>query len=277
MSFGWDSSGASFVMSNSNLTLTEIMDMGFVAAVRGNSSPYPSLEQLDHRTKLGGSPFFIKPSETTSLSSGGKLRLGIEDLGPTICRSPLNPDGPVFEQSMTSEATNQFNNSIVGFFYGDKVSTPYKEEGLENSDPLVVDITVSKLQDPEVVLKAVGQQNAAPPMWEISEINSALEENTPSLDVSISDLRFPNGSGESEPPVPAPQTTSAPVAQWVGVKHKDIGRSYLQPFRFTRQLSASDIPITNLTPALCSFQISAASPDKPGDWQLEVTSGVQAP
>lgn len=279
MSSGWDTSGASFFTSNSNLTLTEIMDLGFVAALRGNSSPYPTHEQLDHRTKSGGSPFFIKSSETTPLSSGsGKLWLGAEEVGPTVCRSLLNPDGPVFEQSSTSEPISQFNNSIVGVFYGDKVSTPYKkEEGLENSDPLVVDVTISKLQDSEVVLNAVGQQKSAPPMWEISEINSALEENTPSLDVSISDLRFPNGSGESESLVPAQPSASAPFAQWIGVIHKDVGRSFLQPFRYQRQLSASEIPIASFAPPLCSFQISAVTPDKPGEWQLEVTTGAQAP
>lgn len=279
MSSGWDNSGASFFMSNSNLTLTEILDLGFVAALRGNSSPYPTHEQLDHRTKSGGSPFLMKSSETTSLScDGGKLWLGVE-AGSTAFRSPLIPDAPVFEQpSITSEPISQFNNSIVGVFYGDKASTPYKkEEGLENSDPLVVDVTISKLQDSEVVLDAVGQQKSAPPMWEFSEINSALEENTPSLDVSISDLRFPNGSGDSEQVPEIPPSASAPFAQWVGVKHKDVGRSFLQPFRYQRHLSASEIPLGSFAPPLCSFQISAVSPDKPGEWQLEVTTGAQAP
>ncbi|XP_075134183.1 uncharacterized protein LOC142209145 [Leptodactylus fuscus] len=255
-------------MSNSNLTLTEIMDMGFVAAIRGNSSPYPTLEQMDPATKSGGSPFFIKPSETAPLaSSGGKLWLGMEDLGQ-VCRSPLNPDGPVFEQSITCESTQQFNNSIVGVHYGAKVSTPCNKEGLETSDPLVADITISKLQDPEVALGAVGQQKPAPPMWEISEINSALEENTPSLDVSISDLRFANGSSESESLVSS--QPSAPFAQWAGTKHKDVGRSYLRPFHHQRHLSASEIPIGSLVPPLCSIQISAVSPDKPGECPLEV-------
>ncbi|XP_044155410.1 uncharacterized protein LOC122941980 [Bufo gargarizans] len=250
------------------------MDTGFVATVRGNSSPYPTLEQLDRRTKSGGSPFFIKASEATTLASGGG-KLWLEEIGPTVCRSPLNPDGPVFEQSsITSESINQFNNSIVGVFYGAKVSTPCKKEGLENSDPLV-DVTISKLQDPEVTLNAVGQQKSASPMWEISEINSVLEEPTPSLDVSISDLRFPYGSNESEPQVPAHSSASAPFAQWVGVKHKDMGRSFLQPFCYQRQLSASEIQI-GLAPPLCSYQISAVAPDKPGEWQLEV-KGIQAP
>ncbi|XP_069808900.1 uncharacterized protein [Dendropsophus ebraccatus] len=276
MSSGWDSNSASFFMSNSNLTLTEIMDLGFVAALRDNSSPYPTLEQLDRRTKSGGSPFFIRSSETTpQASGGGKLWLGVEEAGPVTCRTPINPDAPVFEQSsITSEPIGQFNNSIVGVFYGAKVSTPYKKEGLETSDPLVVDITISKLQDAEVVVNAMGQQKTGSPMWEISEINSALEENTPSLDVSISDLRFPSGSGDSEPLAPA--QPSAPFPQWVGVKHKDVGRSFLQPFRYQRQLSASDIPIASLAPPLCSFHVSAASPDRPGEWQLEV-AGAQAP
>ncbi|XP_075071490.1 uncharacterized protein LOC142160515 [Mixophyes fleayi] len=275
-----DSSGTSFLMSNSNLTLTEILDMGFVAALRGNSSPYtPQLEQWDHRTcpKFGESPLFVKSSESTPLASGeGKLWLGVEDVGPTVCRSPLNPDGQVFEQSsLTSEPLNQFNNSIVGIFYGAKESTPYKkEERLETSDLSVVDVAISKLQDSEVVVNVIGQKSA-PPMWEISEINSALEENTPSLEVSISDLRFPNSSGESEPPVPA-QPSSAPFAQWVGAKHKDVGRSFLQPFRYQRQLSASEIPITSFAPPTCSFKISAMSPDKMGDRQLEMTTGAQA-
>ncbi|XP_075701332.1 uncharacterized protein LOC142665502 [Rhinoderma darwinii] len=267
MSSGWDS----FFMSNSNRTLTEIMDVGFVSAVRANSSPYLPLEQLDHRTKSGASPVFIK---STPLTNGaGRLWLGVEDIGPNVCRSPLNPDGSVFEQS-TSDPINQFNNSIVEVFYGEKVSTPYKdEEILENSDPVVVDFTFSKMQDSELVLNAVGQQKPAPPMWEISEINSALEENTPSIDVSISDLRFPNGSSESEPVAFA--QPSVPFAQWVGVEHKDVGRSFLQPFRYQRQLSASEIPIVSLAPPFRSFQISAVTPDE-SEWQFEVT-GAKAP
>ncbi|XP_056405953.1 uncharacterized protein LOC130297468 [Hyla sarda] len=277
MSSGWDTSGASFFMSKSNLTLTDVMDMGFVATVRDNSSPFPALEQLDYRTKFGGSPFLIKSSETTpQASGGGKLWLGVEEAGSVACRSPLNPEGPVFEQSsMTSEPIGQFNNSIVGVFYGAKVSTPYKKDGLETSDPLMVDITISKLQDSEVVVNAMGQQKTAPPMWEISEINSALEENTPSLDVSISDLRFPNGSNECEPLVPAQPPASAPFTQWVGVKHKDMGLSFLQPFHYQRQLSASEIPAVGFAPSLLSFQVSAVTPDKPGEWQLEVM-GAQA-
>ncbi|XP_066442031.1 uncharacterized protein [Eleutherodactylus coqui] len=260
-------------MSATNLTLTEIMDMGFVAAAQTNSMPYPTLEQLDQRIKSGGSPFFIESLQTPPLASGGKLWLGVEDVGLTVCRSPLNPDGPIFEQSIISEPVSQFNNSIVGVFYGDKASTPCKKEGLENSDPLL-DVTISKLQDSEVVVNA--QHKPAPPMWEISGINSALEENTPFLDVSISDLRFPNGSSESEPLVPILPSTSASLAPWVGVKLKDVGRSFLQPFRYQRQLSASEIPITGLAPSLCSLHISAVSPDKQGEWQLEVM-GAQAP
>ncbi|XP_072259824.1 uncharacterized protein [Pyxicephalus adspersus] len=280
MSSGWDTSGASFFMSKSNLTLTEIMDMGFVAAVHGNSSPFSSQpEQWDSRIppKPGVSPLFVTVSESTPMArgGGGKLWLGIEDPGSSACRSPLNPDGPFLEQSsMVLESLNQFNNSIVGIFYGGKVSTPYKKEGMETSDPLVVDITTSKLQDSEVVVNASTLQKTAPPMWEISEINSALEENTPSLEVSISDLRFPNTSGEGEPPVPA--QSAAPLTQWVGVKHKDIGRSYLQPFHYRRQLSASDIPVTSLAPPVCSFQLATGSPDKPVEWQQEVTAGPQA-
>ncbi|XP_018418105.1 PREDICTED: uncharacterized protein LOC108791962 [Nanorana parkeri] len=279
MSSGWDTSGASFLMSNSNPTLTEIMDMGFVAAVHGNSSPFSSQpEQWDSRAppKSGVSPLFVTVSESTPMTrGGGKLWLGsVEDVGSSDCRSPLNPDGQFLEQSLVSESLNQFNNSIVGIFYGSKVSTPYKKEGMETSDPLVVDITIPKLQDSEVVVNASVLQKPAPPVWEISEINSALEENTPSLEVSISDLRFPNISSEGEPLVPA-QLSAAPLAQWVGVKHKDIGRSYLQPFRYRRQLSASEIPVTSLPPQVC-FQLATGSPDKLVEWQLEVTAGPQA-
>ncbi|KAM9296513.1 uncharacterized protein PAF06_017411 [Gastrophryne carolinensis] len=276
MSSGWDNSGSSFFKSTSNLTLTDIMDMGFVAAVHGNSSPFHSqLEQLDGRVrpKSGVSPIFVKVSESTPLASGaGKMWLGIEDVGSSSCRSPLNPEGLFFEQSsLISESLVQFNNSIVGIFCGATVSTPYKKEGAETSDPLMVEVTTSKLQESEVVVNAAAPQKTVPPMWEISEINSALEENTPSLDVSISDLCFPNGSGEA---APAPPPT-APIAQWVGVKHKDIGRSYLQPFRYKRQLSASEIPVTNASPPVCAFQLTAASPGKPGEWQIEVATGPQ--
>ncbi|XP_063816361.1 uncharacterized protein LOC135055816 isoform X2 [Pseudophryne corroboree] len=274
MSSGWDSSGASFFMSNPNLTLTELLDLGFVATVHGNSSPYsPQLGQWDHRIcpKSGGSPFFIKASESTSLASGRNLWLGAEDVGQTVCRSPLNPDGPVFEQSsLASEPLNQFNNSIVGVFYGAKVSTPYKkEESLETADQSV-DVTISKLQESEVVVNVTGLQKSVPPMWEISEINSALEDNSPSLEVSISDLRFPNGSSECEQSLPA-QLSATPFAQWVGIKNKDVGRSFLQPFHYQRQLSASELPITNLAPPVCSFKSSAVSPDTM-DWQLEMTT-----
>ncbi|KAM5135968.1 uncharacterized protein ACMZJ9_018478 [Mantella aurantiaca] len=273
MSSGWDTSGASFFMSNSNLTLTEIMDIGFVAAVHRNSSPY--LEQWDGRVPPkygGGSPLFVKVSESSPLASGGgKLCMGIENVGPSACQSPLNPDAPFLEQtSLVSEPLSQFNNSIVEVFYGGKVSTPYKKEGMETSDPLVVDLAASKLQDAQVVVHASALQKPAPPAWEISEINSALEDNTPSLEVSISDLRFPNVSGESEPPASA-----APLAQWVGVMHKDMGRSYLQPLGYRRQLSASDIPVTSLAPPLC-VQLAAGSPDRPVEWQLEVIAGPQA-
>lgn len=267
-------------MSNSNLTLTDIMDLGFVAPMHGNSSPYPSQpEQWDSRVppKFRGSPLFVTVSESTPMVSGGrKLWLGA-DAGSSACRSPLNPDGPFLEQSsLVSEQLGQFNNSIVGIFYGSKASTPYKKEGMETSDPLVVDIATSKLQDSEAAINASALQKPAPPLWEISEINSALEENTPSLEVSISDLRFPNTSSDGEPPVPAVQSSTAPIAQWVGVKHKDIGRSYLQPFRYRRQLSASEIPGTGMGPSVCSFQLAAGSPDKPIERQLEVTAGSQA-
>lgn len=280
MSSGWDTSGASVCMSNSNLTLTDIMDIGFVAAMQGNSSPYPSQPgQWDRRVppKFTESPLFVTTSESTPMVSGGrKLWLGVEDAGSSACRSPLNPDGPFLEQSsFVSEQLGQFNNSIVGTFYGSKVSTPYKKEGMETSDPLAVDLTTSKLQDSEVVLNASALQKPAPPLWEISEINSALEENTPSLEVSISDLRFPNTSSDGEPAVPAVQSSTAPIAQWVGVKHKDLGRAYLQPFRYRRQLSASEIPVTGLAPSVC-FQLAAGSPDKPIERQLEGTAGSQA-
>ncbi|XP_073537686.1 uncharacterized protein [Phyllobates terribilis] len=231
------------------------MDLGFVASVRGNSSPYPTLEHLDHRIKSDGSPIYIKSSDVTPVASGGsKPWLGAEESEPAVSRTPLNPDGPVFEQSsIISETINQFNNSIVGVFYGDKVSTPYKkDESVETTDPLALDITISKLQDTEVLLNAVRQQKPAPPVWEISEINSALEEHTPSIDVSTSDLRFPNDSELS---------ASAPYAQWAGVKHKEMGRSLLQPFRYQCQLSASEIPITSLGHPVYSSQISAVSPD----------------
>ncbi|XP_073411427.1 uncharacterized protein [Dendrobates tinctorius] len=257
---GLDNSGASFLLTNSNLTLNELMDLGFVASLQGNSSPYSTLDHLDHGIKCDESSIFIKSSNATPLANGGgKPWLGAEESGPAVTRSPLNPDGPVFEQSsIISETINQFNNSIVGVFYGDKVSTPYKkDESLETADPLAIDITISKLQDTEILLNSIRQQKPAPPMWEISEINSALEEHTPSLDVS--DLRFPNDSE-----LPAQPSASAPCAQWAGVKHKEMGRSLLQPFRYQRQLSASEIPITILAHTVCSSRMSALSPDKLG-------------
>ncbi|CAJ0928248.1 unnamed protein product [Ranitomeya imitator] len=220
-------------------------------------------EKADHGIKSDESPIFQKPDVTPLGSGGGKPLLSAEESGPAVTRSPLNPEGPVFEQSsIISETINQFNNSIVGVFYGDKVSTPCKEDdGLETTDgwdPLAIDISISKLQDTEVLLNCIRQQKPASPMWEISEINSALEERTPSLEVS--DLRFPNDSEL----LPTQPSASAPCAQWAGVKHKEMGRSLLQPFRYQRQLSASEIPITILAHPVCASRIPALSPDKLG-------------
>ncbi|XP_075207862.1 uncharacterized protein LOC142312760 [Anomaloglossus baeobatrachus] len=227
------------------------MDLGFVASVRGNSSPYPICDHLDHRTKSGGSPSFSKSSDATHQASGEKLWLSAEDTGPAVYRFPLNPDSQVFEQSsITSEPVNQFNNSIVGVFYGDKVSTPCKND--ESLDPLGVDMALSKLQDAEVILNAVIQQKQAPPMWEISEINSGLEEHTP-LDGSIPDLRCANDSESL-------LSASAQFAQWANVKHKDTGRPFLQPFRYHRQMSTSESQVTSVGPPRCS-QIPALSPE----------------
>ncbi|XP_077127737.1 uncharacterized protein LOC143783202 [Ranitomeya variabilis] len=257
---GLDNSGASFLLTNSNLTLTELMDLGFVASVRGNSSPYSTLDHLDHGIKSDESPIFRKPDVTPLTSGGDKPWLSAEESGPAVTRSPLNPEGPVFEQSsIISETINQFNNSIVGVFYGDKVSTPYKEDdSLETTDPLAIDISISKLQDTEVLLNSIRQQKPASPMWEISEINSALEERTPSLEVS--DLRFPHDSEL----LPTQPSASAPCAQWTGVKHKEMGHSLLQPFRYQRRLSASEIPITILAHPVCSSRMPALSPEKLG-------------
>ncbi|XP_063309320.1 uncharacterized protein LOC134610305 [Pelobates fuscus] len=282
MSSGWDSSGVSFVMSASNLTITEIMDMGFVARAQNSSSPCPAqLEQWDHRIrpKHGESPYLLKVSESTPLISGGaKPWLGGEENLPLLNRSSLNPDSTVFElSSLVSEPQTQFNNSIVEVFYGAKVSTPYKkEQNFETSDTMVADDPVSKLQDSELMVSAAGLQKSAPPMWELSEINSAVEESTPSLDVSISDLRF-QSSSDREPPLPA-QATATPTPHWVGATHKDIGRSYLQPFRYQRQLSASEIPIPSIVPPLRSLNLSAFSFDELGrEWQIEVTAGPNSP
>ncbi|OCT57767.1 hypothetical protein XELAEV_18003103mg [Xenopus laevis] len=268
MSISWDSSAISFLMSSSNLTLTEIMDLGFVATAQGSSSPCSSqIEQLDHRTrpKSGGSPFLLKVSESTPLVSGGKQRLTVEEILPCLSRSPLPPpDGQVFE--LSTLAPEPLSNSIVGVFYGAKVSTPYKEE---TTDAICVDIQVPKLQDSEMVVQAVGvQKPSAPPIWELSEINSALEENTPTLDVSVSDLRYVGGSDRDQPP--NPQVPASQCNQWVGITHKDVGRSYLQPFRYQRQLSASEIQVTSNTPLLHNFHLSA---DEVGaEWQLEMTT-----
>ncbi|KAM4692536.1 uncharacterized protein WCC33_017302 [Rhinophrynus dorsalis] len=278
MSSGWDSGGISLLMSSSNVTVTEVMDLGFVAAVHSHSPACPtSIEQFDHRShsKSEGSPFPVKMSDSNpQANTGGTQWLNIEEmLLPCMSRSPLPPDGQLFElSSLASEPQSNFNNSIVEVFYGAKVSTPYKEEeSLETSGP--VDVPVSKLQDSELVVTAVGVQKSVPPMWEISEINSALEENTPTLDVSISDLRFTSSSDREQAPPPPPQTLAAPCAQWVGVKHKDVGRSFLQPFRYQRQLSASEIPIPSNAPLLRSYHLSAVSGDElGGEWKLEVTT-----
>ncbi|KAM8945634.1 uncharacterized protein RCH25_048940 [Pelodytes ibericus] len=271
MSSGWDSSGVSFFMTSSNLTLTEIMDMGFVAKTYCSSSPSPTTtEPWDHRIrpKSGSSPFLLKVSESTPVVNGkGKLWLGVEEILPPL-KSPLPTDGTILElSSLVSETLPQFNNSIVGVFCGAKVSTPYKkEQNLENSDPMVVD-AISKLQDSELVSVA-GLQKSAPPIWELSEINSAVEESTPSLEVSIPDLRFPSSS-DREASIPA-QAPVAACTQWVGATHKDLGQSFLQPFRYQRPLSASEIPISCLAPPLRTYHLSVMSPDKQGAWQMEV-------
>ncbi|XP_053309866.1 uncharacterized protein LOC128471892 [Spea bombifrons] len=259
------------------------MDMGFVATVHSDSSPCPTrLEQWDHRVppKAGGSPFLIKVSESTPMvHAGAKSWLGVEEILPALNRSPLNPDGAVFElSSMASEPLAQFNNSVVGVFYGAKVSTPYKEEqDLEISDPIPVDEPCSKLQDTDLVVSTAGLQKSVPPMWEISEINSAVEESTPSLDVSISDLRFTSGYGDPDDTLPS-QASAAPSAQWVGVTHKDIGRAFLRPFRYQRQLSASEIPIPTMAPPMHPFNLSAVFPDRiAGEWQMEVASRPHSP
>uniref|UniRef100_A0A8C5WM83 Uncharacterized protein n=1 Tax=Leptobrachium leishanense TaxID=445787 RepID=A0A8C5WM83_9ANUR len=267
MSSGWDNSGASFLLSTSNLTITELMDMGFVATALSNSSPCPAtFEQWDHRIrpKHGESPFLLKVSESTPLNDGAKAWLGGESM-QGLNRSPLHPEGMTFElSSLIAEPQAQFNNSsIVEVFYGAKVSTPCKkEQSLETSDSLVADAQASKLQDLEMV-HAAGRHKSAPPLWELSEINSAVEESTPSLDVSISDLRF-QSSSDREAPMPI-QASTTPRAQWAGATHKDLGHSFLQPFRYQRQLSASDIPIPTSAPTpLRSVHVSALSLDELG-------------
>lgn len=254
-------------MSKSNLTV-DVMDRCFVAAAHGNSSPFTSHpDQWDSRvpSKYGGSPFFMTVSESSPMASGGeKLWLSME---AGSSQSPLNPDGTFLEQSSVAEPLGQFNNSSIVEVYGSKMSTPYKKQGMETSDPMLVDLTASKLPDSEVVVNASGLQKTGPPMWEISEINSALELNSPSLEVSICDLRFQSISSECETSVPS-QTSASPLAQWVGVKHKDSGITYLQPFRYRRQLSASEVPI--LATPVC-YQPAAGSPDQPA-----VTAKAQA-
>ncbi|XP_053572310.1 uncharacterized protein LOC128662547 [Bombina bombina] len=229
------------------------MEKGFVATSYSSSSPSQP-EQWDpcsHRMH-GGSSFVIKVSESTPQ--------GLEVL-PGLSRSPLPPDAPVFElSSLASENPNFFNNSVVGVFYGTKVSTPYKENNEEETPvSMAVEVTLSKLQDSDIVVSDVSVQKPTSPMWEISEITSAMDENTPSLDVNISDLRYLSSS-EHEPVPPAQSYSAAYCAQWVGAKHKDIGMSYLQPFRYQRQLSASEIPVSS-KPAVHSIHLSNLSPD----------------
>ncbi|NP_001037923.1 uncharacterized protein LOC733539 [Xenopus tropicalis] len=244
------------------------MDLGFVATAQSSSSPCSSgIELLDQRTrpKPGGSPFLLKVSESSPLVGGEKQRMTVEEIVPCLSRSPFPPpDGQVFE--LSALAPEPLSNSIVGVFYGAKVSTPYKEEA---TDAICVDIQVPKLQDSEMVVQAVGvQKPSVPPIWELSEINSALEENTPTLDVSVSDLRFTSSSDRDQPS--NPQVPASQCTQWVGVTHKDVGRSFLQPFRYQRQLSASEIPVTSNTPLLHSFHLSAD--EVGGEWHLEVTT-----
>lgn len=246
--------------------------MGFVATALSNSSPCNTqTEQWDHRIrpKHGESPF-LKVSESTPLISGAKAWLGEENL-QLLSRSPLRQEGTVFElSSLISEPQAPFNNSIVEVFYGAKVSTPCKnEQSMENSEPSLADCPVSKLQDSELV-NPTGPRKSTPPVWELSEINSTVEESTPFLDVSISDLRFQSGSDRDAPL--SGQASTTPCAQWVGVTHKDVGRSFLQPFQYPRRLSASEMPIPSRAPQLHSFLLSALSLD-----ELGVTAGPQSP
>ncbi|XP_068118129.1 uncharacterized protein [Hyperolius riggenbachi] len=302
MSSSWDSSRASFFMSHSNVTLTETMNEALTeylneafvgrlptrssspfqpqlqhldSILRTGSSPFqPLLEQLDSRVcpKAVVSPLLVSTKEGALVASGGeKLWLGVEETGSSVCPSPLNPDMLLFEQSsLASEQLGQCSNSIVGLFYGAKMSTPNKEEdSMETSNPLEVDITMPRQQGSEDHIKTL--QKPVSPVWEISEIKYALEENTPSLEVSISDLRFPNVSTENELPVPV-LPSPAPPAQWVGTKHKDMGRSYLLPFHYRRQLSASEVPIASVPTPGCSIQIIAGKSHDKLEWQIEGTS-----
>ncbi|MEE6522276.1 hypothetical protein FKM82_020734 [Ascaphus truei] len=265
------SAGGSFFVSGADLTLTGMMDKGFVV---GSSPGLSRIEAWDPRShpKSGGSPFLLKVKESTPVGSGGgRSWLGVEEGPGGLCPSPLPPDAQVLElSSVASELHNPFNNSIVGIFYGTKVSTPCREEEEreEASDPIAVDVTVSRAQASDLLVSAVGLQKLPPPAWEISEINSALEENTPSLDVSISDLRFP--SGERDPTQPM---AAARCAQWVVVKHKDLGRSFLRPLRYERHLSATEISL----PIIASLHLAAVvSPnDRLGEGQLGVTAGTE--
>ncbi|KAM4622446.1 uncharacterized protein O3C94_020254 [Discoglossus pictus] len=277
MSSTWESSGLSFIMASSNITLTEIMEKGFVATSYSGSSPL-QIEQWDLRSrpKSSGSPFLLKVAESTPMGTGGsKPWIGGEEVLSSF-KSPLPPEAPVFElSSLASEAQKDFNNSIVGDFYGDKVSTPYKEEVMDESKETTIDVSVSMLQEPEVVVNKVGQHKSLRPMWEISEINSALEENTPSLDVSISDLRFQSVSDRE---TATPAQSSSYCAQWVGALNKDVGLSYLQPFRYQRQLSASEMPAPPTMPPPRSFHLSGlSSDDRWREWQFDVTTGTPSP